>query len=308
MERAAAITDVSEKTLERAFVNRDDISLLNALQAIMKVQDVTAAYILDADGQVVSHTDTGAWGKRFRDDLSTNAVKAGGPLLQRSGDAEGWVYSHPIASSGTLCIGFSPQRSDAALRHERTMFIYSYLIILFVSSLALAALYRFAVRRAARFEAALSALVALPETGRISLEGSDEFSRLAGLVNQLMERAGTGNASSAATMDDTMIPLMKEVAALSTAGGILIADRVHRVLYAGEDAKRFFGMDDGEVTGMHLLDSVKDPAVLSLLKGAGETPGSWKETSLEGMSVRALTVRGAAEGNPAGTIILLRHL
>jgi transcriptional regulator with PAS, ATPase and Fis domain len=234
------------------------------------------------------------------------AIKTGSPLFQESGDGKGWIYSVPVTSSATLCIGFSRQKFEENQRHERRHYVYAVLLVFIAVSLALFALYHRIAQRVARLLSSIESAGMASVTQRISVGGDDEFAVIASRVNDLLARLqGEGRSGEEPlARSATLLRLLKEISALS-GKGIMVADSDNRVIYAADEAVKFFSLPVNGVSGKHLLDIFRQPVLLTLLKASGTYPGVWQEGRMDDRAIQVLSVPGKRDATSA-TIIALR--
>ena len=88
-DKLKVIAQLSKPALTKAITGKDDISLLSQIENIVKVDDVSTAYILDNNGKVVMHDKTNEWGAVYTDAVSRLAVSKKDNLVQSTKDGKG---------------------------------------------------------------------------------------------------------------------------------------------------------------------------------------------------------------------------
>lgn len=101
-----SVVDIISPEIKAAFLKPDDISLLYSIERMSKIKNVTEAFILDKNSNVVIHNDSSKWNKKYNEPVFSNAVSAKDKKLQ-SLSPSSFLYSVPINENAVLCAVFS---------------------------------------------------------------------------------------------------------------------------------------------------------------------------------------------------------
>lgn len=92
--------------IKAAFLKSDDIGLLYNIEKIAKLQNISEAFIINQNMEILIHNDSNKWNKKFEDSVYTNAVEAQKKLIQQVSDFQ-YMYSLPINENSVLCVNIS---------------------------------------------------------------------------------------------------------------------------------------------------------------------------------------------------------
>jgi len=302
-DRARTVFGLCGDSLANALQAHDDIALLIQVERMMKLEDVSSVYILDSSGKVLIHDKTGEWGKTYIDDVSLKAAAAKKLISQRT--RAGFLFSGPLTSSATLCMVFSSQKIDESVSSMNKKALVTGSIITIAAVLAFSWFIYFLVYP--RFKTLRGGLasLALGGTGRLPESGeAGEFSELRALVNSVLEKncpAAVDALPGTAWCNRQLIDAILE----THSGGLLVIDENNKVLSLNGKAAEIIGAKKEDAAGKHVLDVVKLPALLELIKKASVTPGLVSEGNAAGGTVRVLAVAGTGEVI-SGIVLLFR--
>jgi hypothetical protein len=296
-DKGRTLLALTHDPLARALAKHDDVAVLDQIGALMRSEDVTSVYVLDPDGRVVMHDKTGEWGQVYADPLSRKAVASRGALLQPVPRTNTFLFSSPLSSSATLCIGLSGEKVSVAALYERRNAAYLSMIVFALLAGGLAVFYYFGVvRRMEVLQAALSS----PEALRAA-DLRHEFGTVADAVLRLVESAGEDRHGH--DQEHSARETLLKTLASADARCLLVLDGENRCVYAGDGAWACCGMTDAaELSGKHVLDIVRERETMArLLKETGMT-GRPACGEINGRGVQVLLVRDG-ENRPSGAIV-----
>ncbi|MHB9156204.1 MAG: hypothetical protein ACYC5N_11055 [Endomicrobiales bacterium] len=304
--RAKAAFDVSLRPLERALGTSDDLALLSQVENIMKIDDVRAAYILDRGGRVLTHNSTSEWNKTYTDPVSRNAVKAQTLLLQRGGEDKEYVFSAPLGSSATLCLGLSSRKIDEAVSLASRTALYSALIVMVLAAALFLFFLYYGIGGRFRKMKDLLQSHALGG-GTLPDGGADELGELSRLINEVLIKSEAERTAATSRAGEAGRKLSRVLAELtkSVDGGAVVLDSENRILCANIKAKDFLFPHEQEPAGKHVLEVVRYPELISLLQKAALNPGKMHQGNFDGVPIRAISSTWDASGGISGTIILI---
>ena len=133
-DRVKTIFSLTAGDLTRAIASRDDITMLAKVENIMKIEDVSAVYILDNSCRVITHNTTSKWAKTYSDDTAKRAVETKSALRQSI--PTGYLFSMPLTSSTTLCVGISSQKLEDSVTSSGRKVLFTALIIFILAAAA----------------------------------------------------------------------------------------------------------------------------------------------------------------------------
>lgn len=304
-DKAKTISYLYSKTLAKAIETRDDLTLISHIENIMKIDDIKTAYVLDNSGKVILHDKTSQWGKIFTDDVSKNAVKNKRILYQKSFEQKMYLFSSPLTSSSTLCIGLSDEKMNEILLLHYKDILYTSLIVLFSCVLLFAGFVYFRIsvklRKIERFLHSIS----LSGEGRIPVKENDDFWELSELINEVIGKVEAKNivfSDKVDELDSKALGLLQELCG-QFAGGIMILDSDYRIISANDKAQEMFQFDGKEISGRHILDVVKIPEFIELLKESSNNPGKTFEKKKDNLKVKIRTIVNR-QNELAGSILM----
>jgi PAS domain-containing protein len=305
LDKGMTLLKISERGLAIALGSRDDVALLNHINGMMKTDDVSTVFILGPDGKVLMHDKTSEWGAMYHDVFSRNALAAHGVLLQRAAAAPGYLFSAPLTSSATLCIGLAAEKVNAAMLYERRNSAYSLLILFLLAAVLLVLFFRIRIFKRVN---ALKAMLASADTALSDdfVTGRDEFSDLAAGVRRLVERLSERHRGAMSGIEQTGAALTAVVRALGAVSdrGVIALDAENRYIHVNARACAFLKLEEADITGRHVLDVVPNRETMArLLKDAAVTPAVFVSADIDGKTVRVMQVRDGMN-RPAGTILL----
>jgi len=305
LDKGMTLLKISERGLAMALGSRDDVALLNQINGMMKTDDVSTVFILGPDGKVLMHDKTSEWGVMYHDVSSLNALAAHGVLLQSAAAAPGYLFSAPLTSSATLCIGLAAEKVNAAMLYELRNSAYSLLIFFSVVTVPLVLFFRIRIFKRMNALKIMLASADIAPSGDFVPDG-DEFSDLAAGVRRLVERLNERHRGAMAGIEQTGAALTAVVRALGAVSdrGVIALDAENRYIHVNARACAFLKLKEADITGRHVLDVVPNRETMArLLKDAAVTPAAFVCAYIDGKTVRVMQVRDGMN-RPAGSILL----
>ena len=295
LDRAKTVFGLSGNTLTKGIQTHDDIMMLTTIESIMKIEDINTAYVLDNDRKVMLHDKTSEWGTVYNDETATKAVGAGKTIRQRV--SGGYIFSTPLTSSATLCVGISTQKLEESIASLNKDSFYSALIVLITGSICFFVLvYYMAFPLLKSLRAGLGSLE-LGGSGRLpDSAANDEFGELQRLINSVLDKSVHSGLPADTSKKTGIYDALTNI----YGGGVIIFDGENKVLSLNTEAEKFIASTGAEVKGKHILDIPGLASLLVLIKKASEKPGEIIEMQLSGRNTKALASR-----DNTGIIVLL---
>jgi hypothetical protein len=294
-DKVKTVISLSGNTLTKAILTRDDIAMLASIESIMNIEDVSAAYILDNGCRVITHDKTAEWGKTYTDELSKNAVEA--KKILRQATPYGFLFSQPLTSSATLCVGISSQKLEDSVSLLYREIFFTGLIIFVVSA---AGFFWFVNNALAlKFKKLGDELrsLELGGGGRLPEDGTDgEFGRLIKQINGVLNICNSAADGARDTQKEKNLNLIINELVNITPAAVIIIGNDNKIISLSRLAAGFLGVDADEAKGMHVLDALNLPEITTLLKQVSEKPGGSAESIIRGK-------KGKAIASKAGVVI-----
>jgi PAS domain-containing protein len=273
-DKVQAITELAKPAIAKALETGDDISLLIQVESLSRTADVAAAYVLDENGTVVIHNKTAEWRKAYTDPASLKAVHSPSSLVQRV--PGGYLYSVPAASSATLCVQLSSQRSDALRRYAVRralltgviLFLVSLVFIVFIVSVTVVS----PLKRLTDFTRNY-----VPGAAWLMADRSLEITTLAGTVNELLDRFEQERSDAKYHYDEAKknTSMLLEAATSKSKDAIIITDNDNVILAMNEAARKRWGIDGA--VGKHILDVKELTGLVALVQSASTSANCGRE-------------------------------
>ena len=304
-DRVKTIFALSGDVFEGAIKARDDITILSRVESIMKVEDVNSVYILDNCLKVLTHNRIAEWGKTYGDETAKRSVEAKKFLRQRA--PGGYLFSMPLTSSSTLCVGISSQKLGESVSSMRKNALLAGAIILIAAAAAFYwCIYSLVYPGFRELRDGLISLELGGGAGRLSDDAlRGEFGELKKLVNGVLEKAGSGGQAGQDGNDEETLQDITGMLAKMQKGGLAVIDGENKIIAINQKAGEFLGVPGQDAVGRHILDVIKNSSLLSLLKASAEKPGETFEALAEGNAVKACAARGRSS-KISGTILFFQ--
>jgi PAS domain-containing protein len=302
-EKVRTVFSLSGGTLTKALQTRDDIMMLSAVESIMKIEDISTVYVLDNNCKVITHDKTAEWGKMYSDGQSKNAVAS--QKMLRQVEPYGFLFSEPLTSSATLCVGLSSQKLDESVASLNKEAFFTGLIIFIAASAGfLLLIQNILFLKLKKLSESLRSL-ALGGSGRLPQDGQDdEFGRLTKLINEALDNnVSAAESGNEPRKDKSLVQVIRALTDMHPAA-VMVIGSDNKIISLNGKASALLGVVLEEACGKHILDSVKLPEILSLIKNVSEKPSDPVEASVQGMKAKAVsTVEGViieieSETNP----------
>ena len=292
-DKVKTVFSLSGNTLTKAIQAHDDIMMLTTIESIMKIEDVSAAYILDNNCKVITHDKTAEWGRIYADEQSKKAVES--KKIIRQASASGFLFSGPLTSSATLCLGISSQKLEESISSLNKEILFTALIIFIVAASGFFWLiYNMLFLKIKKLSEGLRSLE-IGGSGRLPEDGpDDEFSRITKLINGVLDNYGRAAGSGQERQkENNCSRFLSELANMNSAA-IIIVGSDNKIISLNHKAAMFLGVVPGEAEGKHVLDAIKLTEMLALIKQASEKSGDSAEASITGRKVKAISAGGGA--------------
>ena len=300
-DRVKTVFDLSADDLSKAVRSRDDISMLIGVEKIMKIEDVSTVYVLDNGFKVLTHDKTSQWGKTYDDETDRNAVNAKKVLRQWT--QGGYLFSVPLTSSSTLCVGISSQKMNEAAAGLRRDALYTIAIVVIAAAAAFGWFIYATVFL--RFRDLRDRLASIELGGGTLPDGAPggEFLELQKLINGIIANAASGAGRGRAGQCEDELRLLVDELAATHQSGVLVIGAENKVVAINRKGETLFGIKRDGAAGKHVLEAVGDAALIELIKKAAAKPGEAFEASVSGKPVKAYSIRGPDKAVP-GTLVI----
>lgn len=295
MEKAKAISILYGTSLTKSIETNDDISLLIQIDRMMKLEDVSTVFVVDNNGKVLLHDKSGEWGKTYSSEIIKRAIEAKKQRWEPSTQVSGYLYSSPLTSSSTLCVGLSTQKNDGIYAAAQlTTVILSGIALVLIAIVLFLFTNKELRNPLIRFKSTLKS-IALSNGGTIEEKGPAELVEIIELINDISSKtkevspsAGTGALLLQSVLDEF-------------AGGIVVIDGDNRICNMNAKASSALAIP-ASVIGSHILDVFKASIALEAIQAAQSAPGTVHHSNHNG---QAITVKTFFQNDAClGTIIL----
>lgn len=305
-DRAKTINNLSGPFIVKSLETKDDLMLLSQVESIMKLDDINTVYILDNTGKVVTHDRTSEWGKIYNDEISKKVIDAKKILIQKSSELKGYLYSAPISSSATLCIGLSMQKTNDTLALVKKNTFYS-AITIFILCISVVAFFVFSqiVSQFIKLENILRS-VKLGSGEKIEVKRKDEFGKIALLINDIISKLEAENLTAHKKASETQKKLTRFIQELSKyfGNGLIVTNSENKIVFVNQKAKDNLHVTDKEPAGKHILDVINDSAFIDILKKSSSNMNNLLEEKFGERLIKITTI-GGRESEIIGVIIIV---
>ena len=132
-DNSLSIVEQISPEIKAAFLKSDDIALLYNIEKISKLQNISEAFIINKNMEILIHNDSNKWNKKFEDSVYTNAVEAQKKLIQQVSDFQ-YMYSLPINENSVLCVNISLDKLSGTYKtfKIKMYLIFAALVLLIV--------------------------------------------------------------------------------------------------------------------------------------------------------------------------------
>ncbi|MCX5781191.1 MAG: hypothetical protein NT145_00565 [Elusimicrobia bacterium] len=301
-EKLDNIVNLYQNSLSKALQNSDDLTILNSIENIMKYDGIYTAYIINKTGKVITHNETSEWNRIYTDPFSKNAVSAASSLIQNTLKSNKFLFSCPISSCTTLCVGFSKEKTEKNIENTRQKFIFISLILFLATILSIFVIVNTLFASPFKKLEHFINSVTLSKGGTIPELGKDDFGRIASQINTLLSSVQSASPSHSERyykQDQKMSLLIKDLSN-HISSGLMIIDAENRIISVNSQFLVFLSMTGKDIIGKHLLDAVKMPELFSLIAKSAEKPGTAIIESILGKEIKVITV------DDAGVILFLK--
>jgi len=271
---------------------------------MMRVSDISTVYVLDSKGKVLSHDKTGEWGKIYNDELTKKILSSKKKSMYISQEARGYIYSMPLASSATLCIGISSDKIDTRYGLIKKNAAFVSVTILCLSILAITVFLIFQFKLQFQFlEGCLRSLNA-GTIDRIDIEREDEFAGLSRLINQLIDKCKGQEKEALEKIDINMenSRLIIKAALENFKKGLIITNSDNKIIYVNNEISPLLSHAARELPGQAHTGCSRKPAYLDILKKSTEKLNLAIEQKIEDHFIKIVTI-GNERKEIVGSII-----
>ena len=275
IEKFNTIASVYGNSISRAMKHSDDLLLLGSIESIMKFEGVFSSYVLDKNGKVITHSDTHEWGKVYEDAISRKAIRSANRLMQPANKPQEYIFSVPLSSSSTLCIGFSKEKAEKMFEGVRSVYLYTSALMLILAAGMIIFLFNMLFAAKLRQLEYYLTSISLSKGARIPDLGKDELGSIARQINEFLSATGQNRSSHTEQQTDAtrkVSALMQEVFS-RLPFGLALLDPDHKILSANKLFWEPLSLGK-DIIGKHVLDVIKKPELLALIRDSSENPGS----------------------------------
>jgi len=305
-DRAKTIYNLSGSIIIRAIETKDDLLVLSQVENIMKLDDINTVFILDNDGRVITHNRTAEWGKIYSDEISKKAVETKKNFIQKSPEIKGYLYSVPLTSSATLCIGLSQQKTNETFDLIKKNAFYSAItILILVISIFAFFIFSQITSQFLKLENILKSVI-LGTGEKISVRRKDEFGKLSLLINEIISKLETENITAHKKISETQKKSARFIQELSKhfGDGLIVTNSENKIIFVNQKAKDFLSVDEKDPAGKHILEIIKTSEFVDVLKRSAANVNKPLEEMINNKTIKIITV-GGRETEVIGTIIII---
>lgn len=105
-ENSFSYIEVISPEIKAAFLKADDIALLYNIEKISKLNNISEAFILNKNMEILIHNDSQQWNKKYDSIIYQNAIDSNKKTIQNISQYQ-FLYSLPINDSSILCVNIS---------------------------------------------------------------------------------------------------------------------------------------------------------------------------------------------------------
>ncbi|MFA5779238.1 MAG: hypothetical protein WC947_03800 [Elusimicrobiota bacterium] len=305
-DRAKTIYNLSGPIIVKAIETKDDLLILSQIENIMKLDDISTVYILDSDGKVITHDRTAEWGKIYGDEISKKAGGTKKELIQKSPEIKGYLYSVPLTSSATLCVGLSQQKTNETFDLIKKNAFYSAITVL-IAVISIFAFFIFSqiTSQFIKLENILKSVM-LGTGEKIDVRRKDEFGKLSLLINKIINKLETENITAHKKLSETQKKSARFIQELSKhfENGLIVTNFENKIILANQKAKDFLSVVEKDPAGKHILEIIKTPEFIDVLKRSAANVNKLLEEVINNKTIKIITV-GGRETEIIGTIIII---
>jgi|GEM_PF-2759309 len=288
-EELSILVSLYQNPLASALQNADDVSMLKTVDNVMRFDGVSSAYIVDQSGKVITHNKTSEWGKIYADILTKRAIAATSRRIQNTGKPNEFLFSVPLTSSATLCVGLTKEKTEKNIENTRQEYIFTSLIIFLITTiiifLIVNSLFTANFSRLSR----LLKSITLSRGGKLPELKKDEFGKIADEINELLSVSRSLDSTQTDEQNVGIVFVTGEIVK-DLSYGLMVIDSQNRIAAANDIFLNFLGMQKINLIGKHVLDAIKMPELLKLLSTISQTPGTALSESINGVRVNGRAV------------------
>jgi hypothetical protein len=270
--------------LNKAIQDSDDISLLFNIEPLASTPNVTSCFILDENSKVFIHNNITEWNTEKHAEIYKEAIAQKGKLVQKMPDGNFFLLSEPMLNNYTLMCIVSVEESKEYAKYWQIKY---YSIAAAVTILIIVIVYF------------LSKLLILSPFNRIksSLQNNQEnekdvkYNEITGIFtaerNKISKQIKTleeNNKSLTKIIEHLCEPSIKDSLAF------IILNSSNEVIYSYDPTRKI--LKEGNITksNNHIIESVKDPNIVSIVIKANEEPNTEILKSLENYKISVISI------------------
>ena len=108
-DNSLSVIETISPEIKASYLKADDIALLYNIEKISKLSNISDAFIINKNMEVLIHNDSTKWNKKLDEQIYQNAVETPNKLIQNISNYK-FLYSLPINDNSTLCVTISLEK------------------------------------------------------------------------------------------------------------------------------------------------------------------------------------------------------
>ncbi|MFH1714642.1 MAG: hypothetical protein ABH857_00385 [Elusimicrobiota bacterium] len=305
--RAQTASDLSKPLINKAIDLQDDLLLLSQIESILKLDELTTAYIVDGAGKVIMHNKTSEWDKEYTDEYTKKSIASKKNIIQKTNDPNIEIFSSPVTESLTLCIGLTTVEIKQKLAGIKRNMFFSLLIVLIIAIILIISFMKIQISsRFKSFENMLrSSLLGRGE--KIEIKSKDELAGLAGHLNDIIEkynREDQAMEKSANEINKNISLLIRGLINNFTEGAIAVFNSENKLIALSSKFSLALNIA-GDSVNKHILEIPQIKPLADAFKDASSKPNSKITANIDNKTIELLTVFNNTN-KYIGTIIYFR--
>jgi len=308
--------------LNNAVRSSDDITLIDRIQSLAKIDSISSSFITDKDGKVLIHNDVSQINSVKTGSLYKNAIEKRAELIQPSNDPNLFLYSYPLSSGEILFCIVNTQSDKSLFRFESVeYYLISIIFILILAALLLllskvfilnpfSNLKKIIIQKAnENFEATQAAGMTSSMLNKkksiiskifgaakefITLNPQEQYKDILDIFRQSNDE-NIRKINSLSQHNESLSGLITYYCNLQKdAMSVLIAlDSLHNVLFALDKTGKILKSDIQ--TGMNIIEAVSNNDILDIITKANETANAKYEISINDLKISAISIYNGLE-------------
>lgn len=280
-----SLVDAISPEIKASFLKPDDISLLYSIEKMSKIKNITEAFIIDNQMNILIHNDSSKWNKKYKSDVFVNAVSSKDKMLQKL-NTSSFVYSLPINKDSVLCTIFS---LDEILNNFKIWKMKLY-VLAFILSFAVT----FCIYYLLKF---LFLRPFLRAKKYLSLNERNKKTIYSDLINMAFQTSEIVNEKldNIESKSGKIKELFKYAfERLQYSGNVFaVLDDSARILYCFDPDKKIFDKHDINV---HIVNAVSNAGIIQTISKIIAMPHIAEEIEIEDLKVQIIPVKNESGG------------